>query len=156
MNKKWLSYYHAMARQAATMSKDSTQVGAILVDPEGAIILTAYNGPPKGVKDHPVRFERPTKYLFASHAEQNLIAFAARRGIPTLGCSIFVTHCPCCDCAKSIIQSGIKNVYYGPGETSMDIERFDATRVMFAEAGINVTFISDNSQPAVDIPDNPS
>lgn len=138
MNGKWMRYYLGMAMQAATGSKDGTKVGAALVDPEGAIILTAYNGPPKGVKDLSSRMDRPAKYWFASHAEQNLVAFAARRGIQTLGCTVVVTHSPCCDCAKSMIQAGIKKVVYGMGKTSMDPEMFKAGLTMFEEAGVEV------------------
>ena len=93
----WSEYYYAFAELAATKSKDSTKVGAVLVGPEGEIRLTGYNGPPRGVRDCAERRERPAKYLFASHAEVNLIAFAAREGIRTKDCTVYVTHL-CCSC----------------------------------------------------------
>ncbi len=126
------------ARVAATRSKDSTKVGAALVSHDGAVLLTAFNGPPKGVEDSPDRFERPAKYLFASHAEQNLVAFAARHGIRTEGCTVYVTHAPCASCAKTLIQAGIVAVVNGMGETSMPAEEFTAAQQMFCEAGIVV------------------
>ncbi|MFY7925532.1 MAG: deoxycytidylate deaminase [Aquidulcibacter sp.] len=132
----WPSYYMQMAELAATKSKDPTKVGAVLVGEDGEIRLTAYNGPPKGVADDPERFERPAKYLFASHAESNLVAFAAREGIRTKGCSVYVTHHPCSACARSLIQAGIRCVVVGPGTTSMPNEEFEAAAVMFAEAGV--------------------
>lgn len=134
----WEQYYFGFARHAATKSKDSTQVGAVLIGPEGEIRLTGYNGPPRGVSDHPARRERPAKYLFASHAEANLIAFAAREGIRTKGCSVYVTHCPCSACARTLIQAGITEVVFGSGQTSMAQEEFLAARDMFAEAGVRV------------------
>ena len=134
----WTEYYMGFARHAARKSKDTTQVGAILVGPEGEIRLTAYNGPPKGVADTPDRFERPAKYLFASHAEQNLVAFAARHGIRTEGCTVYVTHQPCAACAKSLIQAGVKVVYFGSGTTSMPEAEFVAASAMFSEAGVAV------------------
>jgi dCMP deaminase len=132
------TYLMGFARHAASRSRDSTQVGAALVGPEGEVRLTGYNGPPRGVNDSPDRFERPRKYLFASHAEQNIIAFAAREGIMTRGCTLFVTHHPCSSCARSIIQAGIARVVTGDGQTSMPAEEFAAAAAMFAEAGVTV------------------
>jgi dCMP deaminase len=130
----WKSYYMGFAQHAARKSKDSTQVGAVLVGPEGEIRLTGYNGPPRGVDDLPERRERPAKYLFASHAEANLIAFAAREGIRTKGCTVYVTHMPCAACARTLIQAGIVAVAWGSGKTSMPDEEFQAARQMLREA----------------------
>lgn len=132
------TYYMRFAQHAATASKDTTKVGAVLVGPDGEIRLTGYNGPPRGVKDLPERFVRPVKYLFASHAEQNVIAFAAREGIRTKDCMLFVTHFPCSACARSIIQAGIKYVCAGVGTTSMPEEEFAAAHAMFEEAGVTI------------------
>lgn len=134
----WHTYYMGFAQHAATKSKDSTQVGAVLIGPEGEIRLTGYNGPPRGVVDLPERRERPTKYVYSSHAEQNLIAFAAREGIRTKGCTIYVTHHPCAACARTIIQAGIARVVVGDGRTSMPVAEFEAAAVMFGEAGMEV------------------
>lgn len=134
----WTDYYMGFARHAARKSKDSTQVGAILVGPDGEVRLTSYNGPPKGVMDLPARRERPAKYLYASHAEANLAAFAAREGIRTAGCTVYVTHMPCAACARTLIQAGVVNVVVGPGTTSMPVEEFDAAAIMFREAGVRV------------------
>jgi len=135
-NEKWAKYHMERAEHAATKSKDTTKVGAALVGPEDESLLSAYNGPPRGVLDKPERFERPAKYLFASHAEANLIAFAARAGIRTKGCTVFVTHHPCAHCAKALIQAGISCVVYGPGTTSMPAEEFEAAAIMFDEARV--------------------
>lgn len=136
---RWDDYYFGFAELAAKKSKDSTQVGAVLVGPEGEIRLTGYNGPPRGVLDTAGRRERPTKYLFASHAEQNLVAFAAREGIRTKDCTVYVTHYPCSACARSLIQAGIKCVMVGDGTTSMPPEEFSAAQTMFAEAEVAVS-----------------
>jgi dCMP deaminase len=134
----WSDYLFGFAAHAALKSKDSTQVGAILVGPEREIRLTAFNGPPKGVKDLPERRERPAKYLFASHAEANLIAFAAREGIRTKGCTVFVTHMPCSACARTLIQAGISKICVGAGTTSMPAEEFEAAELMLSEANVSV------------------
>ena len=134
----WPTYLMGFAQHAALKSKDSTQVGAALVGPEREVRLTAYNGPPKGVRDVPARRERPAKYLFASHAEANLVAFAAREGIRTAGCTVFVTHYCCAACARTLIQAGITGVVCGAGTTSMPAEEFEAAETMFREAGVKV------------------
>lgn len=132
----WDDYYFGFAKHAALKSKDSTQVGAILVGPDGEVRLTGYNGPPKGVLDLASRRERPAKYLFASHAEANLIAFAAREGIRTKDCTVYVTHAPCSSCARTLIQAGIAEVRFLGGQTSMPSEEFRAARDMFREARV--------------------
>lgn len=133
----WPEYLMGFAIHAASKSKDSTKVGAVLVGPDGrSVLLTAYNGPPTGVEDTPDRFERPRKYLFASHAEANLIAFASRHGIRTDGCTVYVTHQPCASCARSMIQAGIASVVYDCGATSMPLDEFAASAEMLSEAGV--------------------
>lgn len=97
---RWSDYLMGFALHAASQSKDSTQVGAVLVNDRKRVLVAGYNGPPQGVKDLPARFERPAKYLFAAHAEANLIATAASEGIKTAGCSVYVTHMPCAACAR--------------------------------------------------------
>lgn len=134
----WGDYLMGFARHAATKSKDSTQVGAVLVGPEREVRLTAYNGPPKGVRDSEARRERPTKYLYASHAEANLVAFAAREGISTKDCTVYVTHYPCSACARTLIQAGIAKIVVGPGTTSMPDEEFAAAETMFSEVDLQV------------------
>lgn len=134
----WDTYYMGFARHAAMKSKDGTKVGAVLVGQDGEVRLTAYNGPPRGVKDLPERFERPAKYLYASHAEANLVAFAAREGIRTAGCIVYVTHMPCAGCAKALIQAGVAGVVFGDGKTSMPDEEFAASMEMLDEAWVHI------------------
>lgn len=139
----WARYLYGFADHAAGKSKDTTKVGAALVGPENEVRLTAYNGPPRGVLDHAERRERPVKYLFASHAEANLIAFAAREGIRTAKCAVYVTHYPCAACARALIQAGVAAVIHGPGTTSMPPEEFEAARIMFEEAGVRFFSVTD-------------
>ena len=138
----WDQYLMGFAEHAATKSKDSTKVGAALVA-DRRVLLTGFNGPPRGVVDTPERRERPTKYLFASHAEANLIAFAARAGVRTEGCTVYVTHHPCAACARTLIQAGVRCVIVGPGTTAMPDEEFEAAAVMFAEAGVKKRWLRD-------------
>lgn len=134
----WDDYYMGFAHHASLKSKDTTKVGAILVDPDNAVTLTAFNGPPRGVVDAAERFERPAKYLFAAHAEANLISFAARRGIRTQGCRVYCTHLSCAACARTLIQAGIIELVYGDGTFQALEAEAGATRMMCEEAGLKL------------------
>lgn len=137
----WPVYLMGFAEHAAQKSKDSTKVGAVLVGPNNEVLLTGFNGPPIGVSDLPERRDiRPEKYLWVSHAEANLIAFAARRGIATEGCTVYVTHSPCSGCAKALIQAGIRRVVVGAGSTSMPADEFRVARTMMHEAGMDFLY----------------
>lgn len=147
---EWDQWLMGFAEHAAKKSKDSTRVGAVLIGPARDVRLCAFNGAPIGVADLPERFERPTKYKFMSHAEANLVAFAAREGIRTKDCTVFVTHACCAACARTMIQAGIRKVVYGDGTTSMPAEEFEAAAQMFKEAGVQTYRMLDDE---TDFPD---
>ena len=132
----WAERFLQLATLVAGWSKDSTQVGAVAVDGSRRIVETGYNGPPQGVKDLPERRERPVKYLYTSHAEENIVATAARARL--LGSTVYVTHLCCCVCARMLIQAGVQCVVCGNGTTSMPKEQFDAAVQMFHEAGVTL------------------
>lgn len=105
--------YMELAYARARFSKDtSTQVGAIIIGPFGDDRASGYNGAPRGCRaDEDSRgITRPEKYFWYSHAELNAITNAARVGVPLDGSTIVVTHPPCMDCARAIVQAGIKQV----------------------------------------------
>lgn len=133
----WSDYLMGFAEHAALKSKDTTKVGAVLVR-DNAVLCTAFNGPPRGVKDSKDRFVRPRKYLFAAHAEMNLVSTAAREGIRIAGCSVYVTHTPCSMCARILIQAGVRRIVFGNGKTSMPQEEYDAAQAMFDEACVQL------------------
>ncbi len=133
-----------IAKQVAAMSKDPrTKVGALIFGPSMEIRATGWNGFPRGVADSPARLnDRQTKYAFVVHAEANAIANAARSGVSTDGCSMLVTALhPCGDCAKLVIQAGIKKVYAPLPETDGRwATSFEFACTMFTEAGVEVEF----------------
>jgi dCMP deaminase len=136
----WTEYFMGFARHAAVKSKDpSTQVGAVVIGPDGEIRSTGFNGLPRGVEDRPERMERPAKYLWTSHAEENAVAHAARVGVSLKDCTVYVTHFPCSRCARSLIQAGITAVVVDSGTTSMPPEEFHVAEQMFGEAGVAIT-----------------
>lgn len=112
----WEQYFMAVAMVAAERSKDpSSQVGACIVDGENKIVSTGYNGAPRGYDDDKcMTWEREgqfldTKYAYVCHSELNAILNSPRS---VKDCRIYVTLFPCNECAKAIIQSGIKEVIY--------------------------------------------
>jgi len=137
MRKSWHDYFMEMADVVASRSKDpSTKVGCVIASDDKVVISTGYNGIPAGVDDKPERMERPAKYLWTSHAEENAVAQAARTGARLRGGTAYVTHMPCARCARTLIQAGIVTVYVGVGKTSMPMEEFDVASQMFREAGV--------------------
>ncbi len=134
----WTRRFLDLAAHISRWSKDpSTQVGAVAVSPARAIVETGYNGLPRGVKDLPERMERPAKYLWTAHAEENLVAHAARERLQ--GTTVYVTHMCCASCTRMLINAGVKGVVVGSGKTSMPPEQFTAAMQMFCEAGVSVT-----------------
>ena len=113
----WDEYFMGIAMLAARRSKDpNTQVGACIVSQDNIIISTGYNGMPKGCSDDEFPWDRKgeneamTKYPYVVHAELNAILNANGRDLR--GSRIYVALFPCNECAKAIIQSGIKEVLY--------------------------------------------
>ena len=110
----WDEYFMGIAMLAAMRSKDpSTQVGACIVSPDNIIISTGYNGMPKGCSDDEFPWGREgavTKYPFVVHAELNAILNANGRDLR--GSRVYVALFPCNECAKAIIQSGVREVVY--------------------------------------------
>lgn len=133
-----------IATVIAERSRDpSTKVGCVIMRPNNTFASAGYNGFPRGVQDLEERYnERRTKYLFTCHAEANAITTARE---PLEGYTLYCTHPPCNECAKLIIQSGIKRVIsYEPSE---DIKkRWDDSwlvmQAMFGEAGVSFDYHS--------------
>jgi len=142
MKKDLSGWYLAMAYLIATNSKDKrTKYGAVIVGPNGEIRSTGHNGFPRGCDDDcEYRHRRPEKYFWIEHAERNAIYNAARVGTPLDGCTLYVQGCPCADCARAIIQSGIVRVVVHKDwedETSSKWqEHSDRSKIMFREVGV--------------------
>lgn len=101
-----------MVDVVATRSEDpSTQVGCVIIDLDGRIVSTGYNGLPKGLDTRNFTLsERPIKYRHVVHAEMNAILFGDRRLLE--GSTLYVGFMPCCECAKAIIQTGVSWVIF--------------------------------------------
>lgn len=110
---RWNDYFFDLCEVVSSKSKDpSTKVGAVIVNSGNSIVSTGYNGFPIGVDDGiGSRYERPEKYTWTCHAEENAIAFAARNGISTKGATLYCNRLPCCArCTRLAIQAGIRRI----------------------------------------------
>ena len=140
---KWDTYFMSLCYMIALQSKDeSTKYGAIIVGPEKEIRSTGYNSFPRGINDNiPERQIRPEKYLWFEHAERNAIYNAARVGTPTEDTWLYVQGIPCMDCARAIVQAGIKRVivhkqWMDRLQGEIWIEHSKRTIQLFNEAGV--------------------
>ncbi|KAK6172975.1 hypothetical protein SNE40_016520 [Patella caerulea] len=137
---EWPDYFMAIAFLSAQRSKDPrTQVGACIVNQEKKIVGIGYNGMPNGCDDDSMPWGRnsqdilKTKRLFVCHAELN--AVLNKNSADVKNCTIYVALFPCNECAKVVIQSGIKEVVYYSDKYG-DKAEFKASRIMFEKANI--------------------
>lgn len=141
----WDLKFNEMAELVATWSKDTNRkVGAVVVDKDRIVLSMGYNGFPRGCDDSIAqRFEKPEKYLFTEHAERNAIYHAARVGVSLKGCTMYATLFPCSDCARGIIQSGIKTLVAPVPDVEHEKwgESFKVALQMFDEANIEVKLL---------------
>lgn len=147
MNGKHVKYLD-VAEAISRLSKDSsTQVGALVVGKGGEFLASGWNGAPRGCKaDEPgdMRSERPEKYFWFSHAEANAITNAARVGTPLAGSCIVVTHFPCMDCARAIVQAGVVKVITRRPEFEFAKrwqEHIHRSLRLFNECGVEVEYV---------------
>ena len=142
----WDEYFMGVALLTAQRSKDNTsQVGACIVSRENKILSMGYNGMPTGCFDDDMPWEREgeplkTKYMYVCHAELNAILNHASGTGSLKGARIYTTLFPCNECAKAIIQSGIKEVIY-ISDKYADSVGVKASKRMFDAAGVKYTQI---------------
>ena len=140
----WDDYFMGVSLLAAERSKDpSTQVGACIVSEDNRILSTGYNGFPQGCSDDDFPWNRDksageTKYNFVVHAELNAILNAGGKSL--VGSRIFVSLFPCHECAKAIIQVGVKEVVYLSDKYN-GTESDNASKRMLNAAGVKLTKI---------------
>ena len=129
----WDEYFMGLAHLSAMRSKDpSTQVGAVIVDQEHKVVGIGYNGLPIGCSDDEFPWDREggmleTKYAFVVHAELNAI----------LNSTLYVSLFPCNECAKAIIQSGIRKIVYEDDKYAT-ADNVIASKKMLNAAGVEL------------------
>ena len=137
----WDQYFMAMAHLSAKRSKDpNTQVGACIVDEDNKVVSIGYNGMPRQLDESKLTWEKGeglnSKYLYVCHAEFNAI-LNIRNGSSLKGCTLYVTLFPCNECAKAIIQTGIKKIIYLSDKYADSVSTL-ASKKMFELAGVKV------------------
>ena len=136
----WDEYFMGVSKLSGMLSKDpNTQVGACIVSADNNILSMGYNGFPNGCSDEDFPWEREgdeleTKYPFVTHSELN--AILNYRGGSLSGAKLYVSLFPCNECAKALIQSGIKSVIYDSDKYA-DSPSVRASKKMFDAAGVS-------------------
>lgn len=135
----WDDCFMSMAIIASKRSKDpSSQVGAVIVDNEHKVVSIGYNGMPRSLDDKDLSWNKneglDNKYLYVCHAEFNAI-LNVRNGSSVNGCTVYVTLFPCNECAKAMIQTGIKKIIYLDDKYA-DTVGIKASKKMLDLAGI--------------------
>ena len=137
----WDEYFMSIAKLSSMRSKDpNTQVGACIVASDNRILSIGYNGAPNGYSDDNFPWDREgtpleTKYLFVCHAEMNAILNYRGSRKDLEGAKIYVDLFPCNECAKLIIQSGIKEVLYICDKYA-DTDEVKASKNLFDTCGV--------------------
>ncbi len=136
----WDEYFMGVAKLSGMRSKDpNTQVGACIVSPDNKILSMGYNGFPIGCSDDVFSWAREgdpleNKYFYTTHSELN--AILNYRGGSLEGAKIYVSLFPCNECAKAIIQAGIRTVIYSDDKYH-NTPSVIASRRMFDAAGVS-------------------
>lgn len=153
----WEEYFMGLAHLSAKRSKDpNTSVGAAIVDDNNHVVSIGYNGFPKGCSDDEFPWDREgdvldTKYAFVVHAELNAILNAKTN---LEGCTIYVSLFPCNECAKAIIQSGIKKIVYESDKYN-GVDTNIASKRMLRAAGIELKKLENTISLNIEKIENP-
>lgn len=144
----WDKKYIRLAREISSWSKDpSKQIGAVAIGEKGQVLAQGYNGFPRGIEDNDERLNhRQTKYKYVVHAEMNCIYNATYNGVSLNGSTMYIYGLPVCsECAKGLIQVGIKRVVSTPITDATPetwVESTKLTKEIFEEAGVEYDFIN--------------
>ncbi|MBE5757424.1 MAG: dCMP deaminase family protein [Clostridiales bacterium] len=152
----WDEYFMSIAKLTAMRSKDpSTQVGACIVSSDNRILACGYNGAPNGFADDKFPWKREgnplnTKYMYVCHAELNAILNYRGSRKEFEGAKIYVDLFPCNECAKAIIQAGIKEVIYMSDKYN-GTESNIASKQLFNECGVKYTQFKPNNNTEISL-----
>ncbi|WP_308655125.1 deaminase [uncultured Anaerococcus sp.] len=138
----WEEYFMKLAKTVARRGTcDRAYVGCVLVNEENRIVSTGYNGSIKGNPhcDEVGHTMRDGHCIATIHAEMNAILYCAKEGIATKNTICYVTHFPCLNCTKSLIQAGIKKIYYETAYRMDDyaVELLERNNISFEKIEIN-------------------
>ena len=152
----WDEYFMAIARLSSMRSKDpNTQVGSCIVGEDNRILSIGYNGAPNGFDDNEFPWERDgdmqnTKYAYVCHSEMNAILNYRGSRKDLEHARIYVDLFPCNECAKLIIQSGIKEVVY-LRDKYKDTDGIKVSKKMFKTCGVKLTELKINKDINIEL-----
>ena len=151
----WDEYFMSVAKLAGLRSKDpNSQVGSCIVSKDNKILSMGYNGFPIGCSDDEFPWEREgsdleTKYVYVTHSELN--AILNYRGGSLEGAKLYVSLFPCNECAKAIIQSGIKEVIYADDKYAATPAVIASKRMMDASGVVYRKYQSSGRKITLDV-----
>lgn len=130
----WDEYFLDLAEQVSRRSPDpSTKHGCVIVDGNKRVLSTGYNGPVQGLPNDLVPLERPAKYDWFIHAEDNAVTFAR---CDLRGATAYVTGTPCAACFRRLLQAGVRRIVQGDRQSAcLTQEQYDACRIMAERLG---------------------
>lgn len=134
----WEDYFNNIVDKVKDKSKDpSTKVGCVIVNERNEPVSFGFNGWVSGCDETFMTWERPLKYNMVIHAEMNALIFAERN---LKDCKAFVTHSPCSNCLKHLLQAGIREIYYNcPGiirDRGTDVEKEAIRRLILSTGAV--------------------
>ncbi len=131
----WDQYFLDLAEQVSRRSPDpNTKHGCVLVDSGRRVLSTGYNGPLSGLPHEMIQFERPNKYDWFIHAEDNAVAFAR---CDLRGTTAYITGTPCVACFRRLLQVGVRRIVHGDRQSAcLNPREMDACQKMAAAIGI--------------------
>lgn len=153
----WDEYFMSIAKITAGRSKDpNTQVGACIVSKDNRILSTGYNGAPNNFDDDKFPWDREgnpleTKYMYVCHAEANAIDNFRGYKKEFENSRIYVDLFPCNECAKKIIQNGIKEVIY-LSDKYKDTDSTKAAKHLFDTCGVKYHQLKKTSKKSIEVP----
>lgn len=138
-------FYDVLLAEARLSKDPHRKVCAAAFDEQLNRLASGWNGCPRGVQDLRERYDKPLKKFYVKHAEENLVASAARLGIKLEGCSVLITELhPCAGCAGLLAQAGVRHVWY-PEEPSSGkpvsdewLANFEHAAQIFKEAKVQL------------------
>lgn len=132
----WEQMFLDMCYSIRQKSKDdSTQVGAVLVDKNKRVISTGFNGPPPGINDELVPWnERPQKYAYIIHAEENALWYGVLARGNLTGSTMYCTHAPCTECVVRMIMNGVSTVVIPKCQVPYPMSKYQVEPAKLLEA----------------------
>jgi dCMP deaminase len=151
----WDTRWLDLAREIGSWSKDrNTKVGCVIIGDARQVLSAGYNGLPRGVNDDiEQRYSREErngvreKLRWTEHAERNAVYNAARHGVPLSGAMIYTPFFPCCDCARAIIQAGLKALITMEPDWGDPFwaDSWEVALIMMTEAEIEIRYVPPSS-----------